>query len=220
MIDSVADKAKNIDELLVQTIVLLQRQQMLIDRHVTTQSVALGNFEKSISGTTQSVVEVLDVYNYVFGLIDHLVRYQKIASYIPKFNQKKEEYKAFEVALKGLKDIRNQFQHINNHIDNKFSGPLLGSISWFNCNASFTAALPDINRVKTMPGLIFDIQENKFIHDFCYIYNESYYDLGKAICGVRSFSKFIETWVSIEIDGKPYAAESNFMAYSVAIKLK
>ena len=129
LLDSDAEKAKAIDELLIQTIVLLQRQKMLIDRHVATQSLILGDFEKSVSGATQSVAEVLDVYNYVFSLIDHLVRYQKITSNIPKFNQKTAEYKTLEIALSGLKDIRNQFQHINNHIENKFSGSLLVSIS-------------------------------------------------------------------------------------------
>ena len=155
LLDSDAEKAKAIDELLIQTIVLLQRQKMLIDRHVATQSLILGDFEKSVSGATQSVAEVLDVYNNVFGLIDHLVRYQKIASNIPKFNQKTAEYNTLEMALSGLKDIRNQFQHINNHIENKFSGSLLGSISWINGIASFTAALPDFNRTETMPSLVF-----------------------------------------------------------------
>ena len=70
-----------------------------------------------------------------------------------------------------------------------------------------------------MPGLIFDTQANKFIHDFCYVYNETYYDLGKAIAGVSNFSKFIEKSVSIKVDEKLYSAETNFIALSVAIKI-
>ena len=82
---------------------------MLIDRLVATQYTALKNFENSIVESKQSVAEVLDVYNYVFALIDHVVRYQKIAFQIPKLNQKSEAYKAFESDLGSLKEVRNQF---------------------------------------------------------------------------------------------------------------
>src|SRR5579884_1538626 len=114
----------------IQSVILLDRQYALTEHLIATQSQVLKNFERAAEKNEQALNHVLDVYNYVFALIDHLERYRKIALSIPILNQKCAECRALINSLGGLKDVRDQIQHINNEIENEYTGPLLGSIFW------------------------------------------------------------------------------------------
>ncbi len=89
----------NIDKRLVQAVVLLNRQYLLTDHLIDTQRPLLQGFEHAIDEGQQTLNHVLDVYNYVFGLIDHLVRYQKIAMSLPRLNQTSAEHRALNLAM-------------------------------------------------------------------------------------------------------------------------
>ncbi len=199
-------------EALAQAVVLLERQHMLIEHLIKTNSFALKDTESAIEANNQSISHVFNVYNYVFLLIDHLVRYQKITAVLPKFNKKRHEFRAFNKNMGTLKDIRNQIQHINNDIENSFSGPLLGTICWAAGNSSYIASFHDIGRKRSSYGLIYDSHQDKYTSEFCYVYNDTYHDLGKAIQAVRTFSEFIRSSVHIEIDGKQFEADKHFVA--------
>ena len=69
-----------------------------------------------------------------------------------------------------------------------------------------------------MYGSIFDTYANTYIQEFCYVYNDTYYDLKKAIEGVLAFDKFLNSWVRVEIDKKPYDPKSHFVALCVEIR--
>ena len=202
-----------IDALLIQAVVLLDRQYLLIDHLIETRSHALREFERAIEENQEGLNHVLDVYNYIFALIDHLVRYEKIAFTLPRFNYKAAEYRALGNALGDLKDIRDQFQHINNDIENDYTGPLLGMVCWVSGQQQFIASFHDLGRPRSSPGIILDTKTGIFAQQFCYIYNHKYYDLGRAIEGVRTFNKFVNSQVRVEVDGKQYDPKDHFMAF-------
>ncbi len=203
-----------IDTKLIQVAILLDRQHLLIERLIKNSNFVLHEFEKAEKTTLD---HVLDVYNYVFALIDHLVRYQKIASTLPRFSKKSAEYRSFNTSMGELKDIRNQFQHINNDVENNYTGPLLGAVCWISSNTEFLASLNDVGRSRSFPSMSFDTQTGTYSHEFCYTYNDKYHDLGGAIKGARTFNQFVKSKVRIEIDGKPYNSKNHFMALRMSM---
>jgi hypothetical protein len=210
---------EKIDSRLIQTVILLDRQYALLEHLIKTQSYVLKKFEQALEKNEQSLEHVLDVYNYVFSLIDHLERYRKIALSIPKLNQKDPEYRDLISSMGDLKDVRNQIQHINNDIENDYTGPLLGSIFWVNELKQFNAVFHDIGRQRTAPSAILDTATGKYIHDFCYVYNDKYYDLQKATDGARTFNLWINSKIKIQIDGKDYNIRKHFAAFAAEFKL-
>lgn len=209
----------NIDQLLAQAVVLLQRQFLLTEHAIQAGSRALIEFENAVASNSQDIQNVFAAFNYAFALVDHLVRYRKIAAVIPRISQKSTEFRALESSLHPLTAIRNQFQQINNHIENKNSGPLLGSVCWSSQNAQFVASFNDVGRRRTVPGVWMDTQTGRFGLQFCYIYNDSYYDLEKAILGMREFQKYMDHFCTVQIDEKDFAQEDHFMALRVEFKL-
>jgi hypothetical protein len=203
------------DELLLQSAILLKRQGLLTENLIRNGEITLKNFETAISKSGQQNLEhVLNVINYVFGLIDNLVRYQKIAGSIPKLNHKSPEYRSFTSGMGNLKEVRNIHQHVNNDIMENFTGPLLGSVSWSSGQKCLTACLHDIGRERSLPALIYDTQEKKFTSTFCYIFGQTYYDLEKAITSMKQFDEFIDKSIRIEANGSPFLVEDHFIAMS------
>ncbi len=207
-----------IDSNLIHAVILLERQFLLIDHVVQNQGSSLENFEHAVAEKQQGLQHVLAVYNYVFALIDHLVRFQKIAHSLPRLNKKDPAYRALDDAMGKLKDIRNQLQHINNDIENEFSGPLLGAVCWATEQKHFFATFHDLGRERSSPGLIFDTNTGAFTQRFCCVYNGEYHDLGRAIEGVRHFNEFVSSTVSITVDGKLYDPKDHYAA--VALELR
>ncbi|HXC41862.1 MAG TPA: hypothetical protein VN667_23240, partial [Burkholderiales bacterium] len=160
-----------IDSRLAQVAILLQRQYLLLRHLIDTTDEVRGRFEASLSGGTQNLGNVLGVYNYVFALVDHLVRYEKIASGIPKLNQKSAEFRSLDTAMGDLKEIRNQLQHINNDVENTYSGPLLGAVCWVSEKKQYIACLNDVGRERSSPGIILDTHRGAYLQDFCYVYD-------------------------------------------------
>ncbi len=211
-------KDKKIDLFLIQAVVLLDRQFVLLDRLVRT-SQAIPDYESAIERKEQALEHVLDIYNYVLALIDHLVRYQKIVFSIPRLSSKSKEHCALNEALGNLKDVRDQLQHINNDIENDYTGPLLGAVSWVSLcgKKNYLAMFNDMGRDRSSPSLVFDTQEGKYVQNFSFIYNGQYYDLGKAIEGVKKFHVYIKSLVQINVDGKPYETENHYAALCIQI---
>lgn len=207
-----------IDAKLAQAVVLLNRQYLLTDQLIKTRSHVLREFEHAIEEKRQALDHVLDVYNYVFALIDHLVRYEKIAFVLPRLNQKAAEYRALGDAMGDIKDIRDQLQHINNDIENDYTGPLLGAICWLSGQRQFIASFHDIGRPRSSPGIILDTRTGTYAQEFCYVYNDKYHDLGRAIEGLRTFNKFVNSGVRVEVDGKQYDPKDHFLAIYIEIK--
>lgn len=207
-----------IDKKLAQAVVLLDRQYLLTDHLIKNRHDVLHDFENAVNEGKEALSHVLDVYNYVFGLIDHLVRYQKIAMVLPRLNQRDPEYRAFNHAMGDLRDIRDQFQHINNDIENENSGPLLGAVCWASGQRQYMASFHDIGRNRSSPGLFFDRERGVHIGGFSYVYNEKRHDLDKAMEGLHTFNKFINATVHLEIDGKVYDTKDHFMAVCIGFQ--
>lgn len=201
-----------IDKTLFQAAVLLNRQYLLTARLIKTRSSVLQEFEHALTQKQENLNHVLDVYNYVLGLIDYIVRYQKIAMVLPRLSQTTPDYRALNNAMGDLKEIRNQIQHINNDIDNDNAGPLLGAVCWASGQRQYMASFHDIGRKRSSPGLTFDSQTGMHIQEFTYVYNEVHHDLGKAIEGMGTFDKFLNSVVPMEVDGKPYNPNDHFAA--------
>jgi hypothetical protein len=203
---------EKIDSRLIQSVILLDRQYALIEHLINAQGHVLKDFEYVVEKNEQALSHVLDVYNYVFALIDHLDRYRKIALSIPKLNQKSVEYRALINSMGELKDVRDQIQHINNDIENEYTGPLLGSIFWISGTKQFIAMFHDVGRKRSAPGAIFDTRTGKYVHNFCYVYNDKYHDLEKAIDGVKSFNIYLNSIIKIQIADKDYNIKDHFSA--------
>jgi hypothetical protein len=212
MIKNTHRSSADINQLLIQAAVLLQRQYLLAEHLVGTGSVVLANFEQAVVEGTQSIENVLGVFNYCWALVDQLERYRKIASVVPRLNQKGAEFRALEKVLRPLTTIRNQFQHINNHVRDSNSGPLLGSVCWINGKAQFIASLPDLGPPCSVPGISLDTKTGAFGQQFCYIHNDNFYDLGTALDGIRSFQKYVDCLIQVSIDGTAFIQKDNFIA--------
>jgi hypothetical protein len=201
-----------VDDQLIQSVVLLKRQSLLTEHLIIRGRAVMEEFQDAVTQQKQSVEHVLDVLNFAFSLIDNLVKYQKIARSIPRLNQKSPEYRVLISSLGELTEIRNQHQHINRSILNNFTGPLLGTVSWAVGNANYTASFNDIGRERSVPGMAFDTQENRFVLEFCYVFGEKYHDLQKAINGMRNFNSYLDQTVVVSIDGALFKAEENYLA--------
>ena len=201
-----------IDDLFVQTIALLDKQYALAVRHIDSGRSSLNIFEETVNLSTTNVSHIADVLNYAHGIIDHAVRFYKIASSIPRLSQKTPEFRKFHDGVFGLVDARNQIQHINRDADNNFTGPLLGSVSWQKSGTNFIAGFSDIGRTRSVPGLVFDTQERKFVMDFAYVFGDKYHDLGRAIESISSYHAFVLSRVEISFGEKKYDIEQTKMA--------
>jgi hypothetical protein len=200
------------DDQLLQFVVLLKRQYLLTEHSIKRGQSQQREFENAVKSDAQTVEHVLDVMNFAFSLIDNLVKYQKIARSIPKLNQKSKEFRTLISSLGEITEIRNQHQHINRHALNKFTGPLLGSVSWVNDGANFIASFNDVGRQRSVPGMVFDIEKNSFTHNFCYVFGEVYHDLQKAIDGMRSFNVYLDKTVIVSAGGVPFSGDEHFLA--------
>lgn len=208
----------HIDAKLAQSVVVLYRQHLLIERLIETRHGVLQAFEQALDEKRQALDHVMDVYNYVFALIDHLVRYQKIAFVLPRLSKKSAEYRALSDAMGGMKDIRNQLQHINNDIENDYTGPLLGAVCWVSGNRQFVASFHDVGRERSSPSIPLDTRTGRHLHDFCYVYNGVYHDLDSAIQGVRAFNKFVRSKVRVEVGGTPYDPKKHYVALGLEFR--
>lgn len=209
----------DIDERLLQTTVLLKRQFLLTD-HLYTKRSPLTALEKAVGSGDQNVDHVLDVMNYTFALIDHIVRFNKIAFSIPKLSHKSPEFRSLKNDTDAFKTVRNIHQHINNDIMKIGEGPLLGSVVWASGQWSYIAALHDVGRQRSSPGMIFDTQENKYTMEFCYVYGEVYYDLGKAIQSIRRLHSHVDAQIKIQVDGKDFDAKDQFACLGIKFDLQ
>jgi hypothetical protein len=210
---------KDTSELLIQSVTLLKRQRLLTEHLITSGKVSLAKFEAAMLANSATVEHVLEVLVYVFALIDNLVRFQKIAASIPQLNHKKgKEPQALSSGMGDLKEVRNQHQHINNHILNDFTGPLLGTVSWISGSRNYIATFPDIGRERSIPSMVYDREESKFVNEFCYVFGEKYYDLQKAIQSMRNFGDHINRIVRIEANGVEMNPDEFFLALSMEFK--
>ncbi len=213
-----SDQTQRIDSLLIQGVVLLNRQCLLIKQLVKSGELVLRNFENAIAENKQSLEHVLEVYNYVLSLIDHIERFRKVAFNLPKLNHRDKEYRALQSAIGAFEDIRHKIQHINNEIENDYTGPLLGAVWWVNGNRQYNACFHDIGRERSSPGIVFG-PDGKALQRFCYVYNETYYDLDKAVEAAQVFDCFLAEKVQIQIDGRPYKVEEHFAAFCMELKI-
>jgi hypothetical protein len=208
------------DDLFVQSLILLDRQKLMMDSFVENGRLSLIKFENSLENTgSVGITNVISVLNYAHGLIDHLVRFEKIARSVPKISQKGTEFRKFREAMGSLVDARNQIQHINRNTVNNYTGPLLGSVSWVSSGVNYTAGFSDVGRERSIPGLVYDTQEKRFLSEFCYVFGETYHDLGKAIAGVHRYFENIFLQVNLKVDGKPYASSNHLIALRYKIDL-
>jgi hypothetical protein len=211
---------ESIDERLAQAVVLLSRQYEIID-YLFSQKEAevLKSVEREISSGLPKVQSVYPVYEYVYSLIDNLMRYQKILNVTPKLNQKEQPISNFNLALSPLKEVRNNLQHINDNLKSSLSGPLLGSICWNRGLTQYIVSLSDVGRSRSVPGIVLDTQTGTFVAELCYVYNETYHDLHKAISETAAVHKWLSTVISMSIDNTPYDPNSHFQAIKLEFKL-
>lgn len=209
----------DIDTRLARSYVLLSRQ-FLITEYVARKRCprVLALYEQAIAKKSQSINDVLRVYELAFSLVDNIVRYQKIASTLPRFSQKSDEFKLFAKRLSGMKELRNLLQHINGDIDTEFESPILGGVTWVKGDTNYIVAFNDLGVKRSLPSIVFDTQEMAFTKEFCYVHNGKYYDLALAIKGYREYQKYVEAKCRVEADGKPYQADEHYSAIGLSFR--
>lgn len=207
----------DIDSRLAHAFVLLGRQFHVTEYVVRRRKPrVLSAFERAVSRSAQDLQDVLRVYELTFALVDNLVRYEKIASMLPRFNQKSEEYRLFSSRLAGMKELRNLLQHIQGDLDTEFESPILGGVTWAKGNVNYLAAFNDVGAQRSLPGLVYDTHKRRFAKDFCYVHNGTYYDFSSAINGYREYQRFVEQKCKVEIDGKRYNIKEHVIALRMA----
>ena len=77
----------------------------------------------------------------------------------------------------------------------------------------------DLSRQRSAPGIILNTSTGQYSHNFCYVYNERYYDLEKAILGMHTFNEYIRSLVEIKVDGKNYNAKEHFTALCIDFQM-
>lgn len=159
---------------------------------------------------------VYPVYEYVFSLIDNLVRFHKILNSVPRVSKKNAIISSYNRLLAPLKDARNKLQHINRHLNNTFSGPLMGSICWNREGGhQFIASLSDVAKPNSVAGVSLDTHTGKFVAQFMYIENDIHYDLYEMIQLTREVHEFVVNRFDVLIDGKPYDPSMHFQAFRI-----
>ena len=215
------NSAKNLNQesvnaTLLQALILLNRQhEIIVYLHEERETTVLREFEDAISKGSQTVSCVYPVYEYVFSLIDNLVRYHKILNSVPKVSQKDAIISSYNRLLAPLKEARNKLQHINRHLDNTFSGPLMGSICWNRESHQFIASLSDVAKPNSVAGVTLDTHTGKFVAQFVYIENDIHYDLHEITEATREVHEFVVNRFHVQIDGKPYDPSMHFQAFRI-----
>ena len=207
---------ESVNAKLLQALILLNRQHEIIAYlHEEREVAVLKEFEDTISKGGQTVSCVYPVYEYVFSLIDNLVRYHKILNSVPRVSQKDAIISCYNRLLAPLKDARNKLQHINRHLDNAFSGPLMGSICWNRESHQYVASLSDAARANSVAGVVLDTHTGKFVAQFVYIENEIHYDLREITAATREVHEFVVNRFDVQIDGIPYDPSMHFQAFRI-----
>lgn len=206
----------NINKRLIHAFILLGRQFLINEQVVRKRKPrVLAAFEKGIAEKRQEIKDVIRVYELAFSIVDNIVRYEKIASMLPRFSKKSEEFRLFSSRLNGMKELRNLLQHINEDIDTEFESPILGGITWCKNDINYIAAFNDLGERRSIPGLIYDNQENRFTKDFCYVHNGKYYDLSMAIKGYQDYQHHVEEQCQLYLDGSRYKPNEHFFALAI-----
>lgn len=207
---------ESVNATLLQALILLNRQhEIIVYLHEERESTALREFEDAIAKGSQTVSCVYPVYEYVFSLIDNLVRFHKILNSVPRVSQKDSIISSYNRLLAPLKDARNKLQHINRHLNNTFSGPLMGAICWNREGHQFIASLSDVAKPSSFTGVSFDAHTGKFVAQFVYIENDIHYDLHEMIKLTREVHQFVVSRFDVMIDGKPYDPSKHFQAFRI-----
>jgi hypothetical protein len=212
---------ESVNTTLLQALILLNRQYELIAYlHEEREVAVLSQFEYAISKGVQTVSCVYPVYEYVFSLIDNLVRYHKILNSVPRVSQKDAIISSYNRLLKPLKDARNKLQHINNHLDNAFSGPLMGSICWSRESHQFIASLFDIQKTNSVCGIALDTYTGRFVTQFVYIENDIHYDLCQILEATQKVHEVVASQFDIQIDGQIYNPKMFFLAGKLTVNFR
>jgi hypothetical protein len=203
----------SVNATLLQALILLSRQhEIIVYLHEEREIDLLKEFEDAISKGSQTVSCVYPVYEYVFSLIDNLARCQKILNSVPRVSQKDVIISTYNRLLAPLKEARNKLQHINRHLNNTFSGPLMGSICWIRESSQLIASLSDVAKSNSVAGVALDTHTGKFVAQFVHIENEIHYDLREIIKATREVHEFVVSRFDVQIDGRPYDPSMNFQA--------
>lgn len=207
---------------LINRLVLIERIYLFIANANRDGIKRLRALESAMLAGTQDITQVIDLYNYIFLLIDHICRFRRVALRVPKEISKSQEYKKCMTSLSEFTSTRNTFQHIDEKIDNEWSGPLLGAICWVSDGKHFLISFNDVNRIRSSPTLIFDTHEGTFTRNFVYICNDIYYDIGDAINRIELFIKFFQKTVHFSRDERELNIRDDFLAvtfdFQIAVK--
>lgn len=206
-------------EHIAQVAIALIRQHQLLSNIAEKRDSVLGRFESSIPKRDDGFQAVFDVYNYVFALLDSVVRYHKMAHTLPGISKKNLPYRRLDDAVDHFKDARNQIQHLNNDVINDFSGPLMGAITWPNGVKNYNALLNDVGRVRSTRTLTFDTKTASFAHGLCYVYNEKHYDLDAAVSVIHEFHSNLISKMVIRAGEADFDPLSNIAAFEVSYEI-
>lgn len=201
---------------MAQVAIALIRQYQLLTNLAQKRDDILGRFEASMPTREDEFQGVFEVYNYVFALLDAVVRYHKMAHTMPAFNKRDPLYRRLDEAVDHFKDARNQIQHLNNDVANDFSGPLMGAVTWPNGVQNYNAVFNDVGRVRQIGLLIFDTAKDQFVNGLCYVYNDKYYDLDAALAAIRTFHADLTSRFSLKAGEVDFDQLSNIAAFHVS----
>lgn len=165
--------------------------------------------------TSAAVQVVADLWS----IIDAAHRIRLLINRMPLIPKKDPAIRTFLDATAQVEDLRHYVQHINNEIGALLPSapPLWGSISWegeADPGTCFTLMTGTPHLAQSLPGLVFDTHEQKFVRRCELTAGNNSIDLNSLIERIKSLKASIGVWAnSIQFaDGSSYDFEPNVTA--------
>jgi hypothetical protein len=161
---------------------------------------------------------VVGVVSDLWGIVDSAHRIRVLIVRMPLFPKNDPRVRTFLDATSNAEDLRHYVQHLNNEIRSlgATSPPLWGSISWVSESdplASFTLATGSHHLAQSLPGLVFDREEGKFVRNCELTAGKSKIDIDDLCRRVADLNEVVSMWAnSITFgNGERYAYDSTYV---------
>ncbi|HRD74421.1 MAG TPA: hypothetical protein PK264_00560 [Hyphomicrobiaceae bacterium] len=182
---------------------------IILSCHARVRS-ALNSFEADWqSGASSSAV--MQVVADTWMMIDATQRIRLLIERTPTLSKNEPAIRVFKDGTSAVEPLRHYVQHINNEVT-RITGqaqPLWGSISWVSAAdrlTQFSLCTGTLHLRASVPGLVFDRQEMRFVRSLELSVGSHSIDLDNLAQRARGLDQMIADWAgTIEFaDGQKY----------------
>lgn len=163
-----------------------------------------GKLENNISdlnkNTDEKAQKVSELYIDIYSLIDFYHRFDQIIDALPLITNKRHELKQLHSVLENVKNCRNYFQHIRQHLckDEIIDYPILGSFSWINENKNYIIIPTQTTDKHGTAGIAYDTIKMKYVCEYKFSIGSYEIKLDIIYSEVKKFWNWLESVSVIE----------------------